>query len=267
VAPSRAEALATFVLLPLVLGGPGCSLTLASDAELSGGSSGGAGSSYRATILGDGPVAYWRLGEAVGTTTAHDETGHGHDGTYSTSCALGVPGALLNDGNTAVGFDGSAATVTVPSPQLDFAGHTPFSAEGWLNVAEIGNGYHHAINHESQAGAREGYAVFEEGNGAIDFERFVAGQGFTLHGPIPAPGTWVYVVGTYDTGTLKLYVNGVLAGTLADARSANALADPLYLGSGEVVKFFDGSIDEVAIYDRALTQAQITAHYDASGRH
>jgi hypothetical protein len=269
VAPSRADAFATLFLLSLALGSAGCSLTLASDAELSGGShDAGPAGSYRSTILADKPLAYWRLGEAVGGTTAHDETGNNHDGAYSTSCVLGVAGALPSDSNTAVQFDGNAASVTVDPPgPLDFEGHTPFSVEGWVKPARIGGGYQHAINHESPTGVREGYAVFVDDLGNLDFERFVGSQGLTLRGPLVTMGQWYHVVGTYDTSTLRLYVNGALIATTPDGRSANALADPLYLGlGGGNMKFFQGVIDEVAIYGAALTQAQITAHYKASGR-
>src|SRR5262249_35831706 len=44
---------------------------------------GDSGTSYRAVVLADQPVAYWRLGEASGALHARDETGHGHDGTYA----------------------------------------------------------------------------------------------------------------------------------------------------------------------------------------
>jgi hypothetical protein len=267
----RADALVTLLLLSAAPVNAACSLTLASDAELSGGSrdSGpGTGPAYRSAVLADRPVAYWRLDEATGTMTAHDQTGHGHDGTYSTSCTLGAAGALLNDSNTAVGLDGTAASVTVTPPaQLDFPGHTPFSVEGWLKPARVGDKYHHAINHESQLGVREGYAILIEAPaGTLDFERFVDGQGMTVHGPVPNENQWYYAVGTYDTGTLTLYVNGAVVAAQADGRAGNPLADALYIGSGETEKFFNGAIDEVAIYDTALSQAKIEAHYRASGR-
>jgi hypothetical protein len=274
VGPSRADVLVTLLLLSAALVGAGCSLTLASDAELSGGSrdSGpGAGSAYRSAVVNDGPVAYWRLDEATGAMTAHDQTGHGHDGTYSATCALGAAGALLNDSDPAVGFDGDTSSVDVTPPgPLDFPGNKPFSVEGWLKPARVGDKYHHALNHESQPGpgvVREGYAVFIEAPaGNLDFERFVANQGMTLRGPVTYVNQWYYVVGTYDTATLMFYVNGAMVGAQGDGRAGNALADGFYIGAGETQKFFNGTIDEVAIYDKALTQAQVTAHYRASGR-
>jgi hypothetical protein len=257
---------AALVLIPLALGEAGCSLTLASDAELSGGGATSVtGSVYGSKVLGDGPVAYWRLDETSGTT-AHDVTGHGHDATYAASCSLGVGGALLDDTDPAAGFDGMTSTVTAPPTDLDFAGTAPFSVEGWVNVAHATNGFHHVINHETQSGNREGYALFIQNSGNLAFERFVAAQDTAIAGPVASANEWNYVVGTYDGGTLRLYVNATMAAQAGDTRARNPLADDFYIGAGETVKFLGGVIDEVAVYDKALTQEQITAHWHASGR-
>jgi hypothetical protein len=256
---------AALVLLPLALAGAGCSLTLASDAELSGGGATSVtGSVHGSSVLGDGPVAYWRLDESSGTT-ARDVTGH-HDGAYAASCALDVAGALLNDTDPAVRFDGMTSTVSVSPTDLDFTGTAPFSVEGWVNLAHAPNEFRHAINHESQTGNREGYAMFVQPTGNLAFERFVAAAGNTLQGPVARLNQWYYVVGTYDGAKLSFYVNATMAAQAGDTRSRSPLADDFYIGAGENIKFFDGVIDEVAIYDKALTPAQITAHYHASGR-
>ncbi len=150
--------------------------------------------------------------------------------------------------------------------ELDFPGHEPFTAEGWVKAAVTGPGYRHAIDHESQTGNREGYAVYVDAGGNLGFERFVAAAGNSLQGPRVADGQWYYVVGTYDGAMLTFYVNGTVVATAADTRARAPLAAPLFLGAGETIKYFDGVIDEVAIYAKALTAAQIAAHYRASGR-
>jgi hypothetical protein len=257
---------AALILLPLAFAASGCSLTLASDAELSGGGATSVtGSVYGSAIVGDGPVAYWRLDETSGTT-AHDVTGHGHDGTYAASCSLGVGGALRNDTDPATGFDGMSSTVSAPPTDLDFPGRAAFSVEAWVNLAQAANGFHHVVNHETQSGNREGYAVFVQNSGNLAFERFVAAQDTAIAGPVANANEWNYVVGTYDGTTLELYVNGTMAAQAGDTRSRNQLTDDLYIGAGETVKFLHGVIDEVAVYDKALTQEQVTAHWHASGR-
>jgi hypothetical protein len=72
-----------------------------------------AGADYRAQVVTDGPVGYWRLGESGGTT-AGDETG-ANPGAYQGAPTLGVSGALASNSNTAASFNGSSQYVDVPS--------------------------------------------------------------------------------------------------------------------------------------------------------
>ena len=63
------------------------------------------GASYDQAVLADSPAAYWRLGEASGSSAA-DSSGNGNGGSYSGGVTLGAP-ALINDPNTAASFDGN----------------------------------------------------------------------------------------------------------------------------------------------------------------
>jgi len=79
--------------------------------------------------------------------------------------------------------------------------------------------------------------------------------------------TWVHVVGTYDGATASLYINGVLNASVA--KTGNILASDS--GSIDIARdpsgdnsLFNGSIDEVRIYNRSLTAAQVAAIYNGS---
>ena len=61
--------------------------------------------SYDQAVLADSPAAYWRLGEASGSSAA-DSSGNGNGGSYAGGVTLGAP-ALINDPNTAASFDGN----------------------------------------------------------------------------------------------------------------------------------------------------------------
>jgi hypothetical protein len=80
-------------------------------------------------------------------------------------------------------------------------------------------------------------------------------------------GQWVHLVGTYDGTTWRLYRNGTQIASTADAKGAVASPDGEWaigsMGSGWADNF-SGSIDEVAIYKRSLSAAQVKAHYDAA---
>jgi hypothetical protein len=69
------------------------------------------------------------------------------------------------------------------------------------------------------------------------------------------------VAGTYDGSEMKLYVNGELVGTLS-APEPDTFTNPVTMGSGYGTGWFlNGTIDEVRIYNRALTEEEIRDHY------
>src|SRR2546422_5200417 len=69
--------------------------------------------SYRASVLADHPVAYWRLDEETGTVMV-DASGNGNDGAYAGAVTLGQPGALASDGGTAVGVGPGGGAASAP---------------------------------------------------------------------------------------------------------------------------------------------------------
>ena len=79
------------------------------------------------------------------------------------------------------------------------------------------------------------------------------------HTAIPL-GAWTHLATTYDGASQRLYINGVLVATRAQTGTIAVGNQPLRVGgnnsSGE---FFRGLIDEVRIYNRALSAAEITA--------
>ncbi len=77
-------------------------------------------------------------------------------------------------------------------------------------------------------------------------------------------GVWHHVVGTYSSAqhTAALYVDGDLVNSNTNASSAIATtAHPFQIGARHNGDTFGGSIDDVAVYDHALTAAQVAAHY------
>jgi len=89
---------------------------------------------YRAAVLADHPLAYWRLGESAAAVTAFDETDGGHNAVFAISdggCGFGADGAIVADPNTAIVFgDGCAATSD--ASDFYFAGTAPMTIEAWI---------------------------------------------------------------------------------------------------------------------------------------
>jgi len=218
---------------------------------------------YRAAVLADAPLAYWRLGEKSGTV-AHDETGHGYDGTYTGTYTLGAPGALAGDPDTAVTLDGVTGEVDV-GDNFDFAGQVPFSLEAWVKPAVIDSRYRHVVTKMAfnalgnpEVGT---YVILQQGSTILGFERWQnASTELTVEtSDFPAAGSWAHVVATYDGAVGELYVNGALA--QASASSGGVPVSGVHMLWGNVMQ---GVLDEIAVYGVALPATRVAAHYQAA---
>jgi glucose/arabinose dehydrogenase/PKD repeat protein len=220
----------------------------------------GASSSYSSTIMANAPLSYWRLGETSGTT-AVDQTG-AHSGTYFGGPTLGVAGAIVGDANTAVTLNGTSQYVTVPdSTPFRFAGTAPFSVEVWFKHTADST-YRRVISAENSSGL--GWQIYSQ-SASWGFVRSGAGGSAEVSDGTPAGSGWIHTVATYDGTTMRLYKNGVeMPASLTSTQSLPS-DTTFVIGryGGANVSQFNGSIDEPAVYNYALTAAQVAAHYAA----
>ncbi len=208
--------------------------------------------------IDDGLVAYWPLDEGSGTI-ANDVTGHGHDGT-ATGGISWVSGKLGGAFNT-----NDSGYFTIPQD----AALRPVNAVSVQCWAKI-NGFttwDSLVSNCWDTGSTEaGYEIHEQDGTGFRCE--LSGSFRAAHAANPALGQWVHIVGTYDGTTVKTYFNGVL---VASNNTASGPIDwdpvpyALYIG-----RFHDDNenyvanaiIDEVAIWNRALTQEEIDYLYN-----
>jgi large repetitive protein len=216
---------------------------------------------YKAAVLADAPVAYWRMGETSGATMV-DESSNGNNGVYQGGFTLGQPGAFASDGNTAVAFDGASGAASVPSSaslqvnkvtielwikKRTESGSGVYVAKNFVGSGHVGSGWFQLLN--SDFSGRLAFRV------TGDFDPVLVSS-TTL-----ALNTWYYVVATYDGTVAKLFINGTLDGTLPVAASPAQNADPLYIGRRADGFFNNTLLDEVAIYPTALSADRIAAHW------
>jgi hypothetical protein len=221
-----------------------------------------ASAAYASAVLADGPVAYWRLGEKAGTSVARDETGK-HDAQYD-GCMLGAPGIVAGD--TAASFAADASSIVLPIG-LDFAGTAPFTIEAWINPAASQQVFRHAFTQIwFDTKGRQGFLLLID-SGMYAFERSVDGSNESrVVAPVAArTGAFSHVVATYDGATMRLYVDGSTMGTSPDRRALPATDAPMYISaSGTHQQVIKGVMDEVAVYDKALPEARVKAHFAAA---
>jgi hypothetical protein len=224
---------------------------------------------YRDIVLQDHPLAYWRLDESIdsGTHVAYDSTSNHLVGIYTDGVTLGATGALVNDPDTAVQLSGGSVTVsTFAFPSADAgASLQTFSIEAWINPEYQAYDSMGIAGYDFAAGFQGGYFVglspsLSCSSGNCDNLIFSQPDGATMETDAAVTiGAWNYVVVTYDGTTLLFYVDGVSAQALTQS-VAFANQGSLVIGRWANVEF-SGTLDEVAIYDHALSPQRIGRHF------
>ena len=226
---------------------------------LSPNSPSGPASSYYSAVTADPALLdYWRLGESSGTVAA-DASGT-NNGTYVNGPALGSPGAIANDPDTSVTFNGTSQRVTLPS----LPAASDFSIEGWTYLT---NGS--VTNNTLYGGSGTMRLLARPGTGPTE-----AYAGVTLNGteyvlqPLSSASnlnTWVYWVLTRQGSTLTLYRDGVQIAQRADLpATATANINGSIASQTNNLYYLTGRIDDVAIYATALAPSAIASHYQAA---
>lgn len=219
----------------------------------------GTQSTYSSAVAADGPVSYWRLGDSC--SAAADETGP-NTGTYDNGATEGAASLISSDpADKAVHLDGVDDSVAVSdSTSLDLA--TPLSVEAWIKPDRLptSGGWASIVTKQ------EAYSLQFNGP-SLEFTIVQNGQRRRLLAPSGTivAGSTYHVVGTIDGATQRLYVNGAQVASAALSGGASATAQPLHIGSWDGNgEFFAGTVDEVAIYGKALTAANVSAHRSAA---
>ena len=112
-------------------------------------------------------------------------------------------------------------------------------------------------------GSNTDYSIFQGSESNLAFSLKMGNVARTAYSPansVPL-GEWTYVVGTYDGSRVKLYLNGTLVKTINISGEINAHNEPLRIG-GEKGAYFEGMIDEVKIYNEALSAEEISSRYE-----
>ena len=197
-----------------------------------------------------GLVAAYAFAEASGTSVS-DASGAGNHGTISgaTRTTAGRFGAALS-------FDGVNDYVTIAdSASLDLT--TRMTLEAWV-YPTASSGWRTVVLKEIPG--ELSYAIYSRDDAAR-----ASGWGYIGASPVSTASTssvtlnaWTHLAVTYDGAALRLYRNGALESTRAISGSLVTSSNPLRIGGNLIWgEYFAGRIDEVRIYNRALTQAEI----------
>ncbi len=165
---------------------------------------------------------------------------------------LGRPGVLGPLGDTAAGFDGVSGELTAPGTTLG----DDATVEGWFRWS---SGTAVLRDHTSTGG--RGWLLAFDNDGELAYR--IGDRGFNTGVPTAAvrDGTWHHFVATKDGGEAKLYLDGAEIHAGSGAGSTSATTPWHVMRNGTRSVFSEGDADEVALYTRALTAAEVADHY------
>jgi len=211
-----------------------------------------------------GLVGYWRFEEGSGTT-ASDSSGYQHTGT-------------INSANFETGLFGNAYNSTSNSSYISIAnsGDLPswdISISAWINPRYQSNTWPTIYNRGNQNGAiGYNWIYFTRNNTHLVSLTFQYANG-TVQGPyatvnIPYNSQWTYIAVTYNnaSGLITFYKNGISVGTSNVVGFLPVTSVTAYLGIYQGYTTgsynFNGTIDEVQIWNRSLTASEISQLYN-----
>lgn len=213
----------------------------------------------------EGLVGWWTFDEGSGTT-AYDASGNGNNGTWNGTGSHFTGGKV---GTYAGQFNGVDDYIEIPSTNSLSIGSNKISYSAWVNP--LAADYRTVFS--------KGYDATDGGYSlriTRDSEPIKAFAEVHASGTTGAAGVynnianniWSYLTGTYDGTQLCLYVNGVL--NACTNYSGNIQTNNLSLRIGRlstaqiINAYFKGLVDEVRIYNRVLSAAEIQAIYNAT---
>ena len=195
-------------------------------------------------------VGVWLFDEGSGSI-AKDNSGNGYDADLMETpvWTQGIRGQALQFQN------GSYLEIRNSAENLGFGGVAPFTIAAW--VKSQGGG---TVVGKYNAGIIGAHFLQIQGDGTIAFDR--ESPPWVLYGSKSVPNNdFGHVAATYDGTTLRLYVNGVLDIEQDWAAQSTDTETPVLIGArhegGTPGVFFNGVIDEVAMFNVALTAEQI----------
>lgn len=235
---------------------------------------------YAEIVAADAPSAWFRLGEPAGSTSFTSSSGV----TTATAVGTGVTAAaagLVNGGDLAASFDGGSGQNGFADAPYDSALNSPvFTVEAWVKATAGSGTTRVPVSSRRHVAPGSGDTSVDTYGFALcafrdDTWEFWLGRGvdrgfFRLKSARPVSlGATTHLVGTFDGSTARLYVDGVLTAS-ANVRYVALDAGPFRLGAantGDPVAApayqWKGTLDEVALYPRPLTGAEVTEHRTA----
>jgi len=193
-------------------------------------------------------IGHWRLDEGTGGQVV-DATGRGHDGTIN-GATWSSPGS--NGKRTCLLFDGSNDVVVVPhADDLRFGANAAYTIAAWVNMTIRPGHWSGIITKGRDTG--NWYGIWVNDGNLWCFGHQPSNQ----LGSEVEPGVWVHVVMAYNNGNKRIYLDGMLDSEATASASGDNTSELWFGAAKGVTEFAPARIDDIRIYDHAVTDAEI----------
>ncbi|MCK4776327.1 MAG: hypothetical protein KAT30_16140, partial [Candidatus Krumholzibacteria bacterium] len=213
-----------------------------------------------------GMVSYWKLDETSGTT--YDDYFDGHDGQASVSAPAPSGDGIVG---TSQDFDGTSDRITVADdPAFDWAYNSSFTVEVWAKFTNVSTRNKVMIGRDQSGGNPHWWLGASQSTGFATFNLLdTSSNGVAISGTTALnDDQWHHLVAVRDEAVNRnrLYIDGAKVDSAFhdyaagfDAGTTVGIGYMAYNGTPDY--FYDGLLDETAVYDRPLTDAEILLHY------
>ena len=209
--------------------------------------------------LSDGLVGYWKMDETATTSGAVDASGNGNDGTYYGNAS--TTGGKFGNGGVFSGTSTGYIEVA-DDDSLDVVDSITLSA--WIKT--VHDGFNSIILDKKY---HDCYTFRKKYDGTIRTALRIGGTVYDYEpgGTLIDDENWHHVVTTYDGSSIKSYVDGSLVGVPEEAfGTISATANNLIIGWASNLSgsdyYWQGNLDEVRIYNRALSKSEVRKLYE-----
>lgn len=225
------------------------------------------------------PFAYWKNPPVVasgGVSTANlvayykadngnDSSGNSHTLTAQDGASSGTAGGIIGN---CFSFTAASSQYFTTASINPLSGATGLTVACWMKSSSFSGKQNLIAQANLSAASTTVFCLRVNDNTDILWD---VSNGTSLSGITPvvstlSTATWYFIVGTWTSGTVTLYVNAVSAGTSSSgiATSLNTASQIIYVGTeGRLQDFMSGNIDEAFIYARALSLGEIQTLYNS----
>ena len=217
-----------------------------------------------AQIPSAGLIAYYSF-----TGNANDGSGYANNGVV-TSATLTTD--RFGNANSAYSFNGSSSVITIPSAPILETITNQYSFSVWTKINLFNSGQFSIIDKDTLCPPTSGKTPFlfvadNISNSGYQIQNIACGVStqFGKAGINAQLNTWTHTVATYDGSNIKFYVNGILKSTTSATGNVSMSKGNLTIGHtvfGAGNSWANGVIDDIRIYNTAITQSDVTALFN-----